>query len=108
MSIAWLYRLQYAKAGLKMLTVVDPSGRWAGVQALATAVVLLPVSIVPGLSSPGAGLYFAAALGLGGAQLAYAALFVIRKHENSARSLLRASLLYLPALLLLLVLLPLL
>ena len=106
MSIAWIYRQQYAKAGLKMLTVVDPSGRWAGIQAVATALVLLPVSTVPGWATSGTLVYVAAALLLGAGQLACAALFLRHQQENSARRLLRASLLYLPALLLLMVLLP--
>ena len=107
MSIAWLYRQQYAKAGLKMLTVVDPSGRRAGNQAVLTALVLLPISMAPGLTSPMATLYMVAAFVLGAGQLICSVLFLIHKDEVSARRLLRASLLYLPALLVLLILLPL-
>ena len=47
MAIAWIYRRQYAAAGLKMLTVVDPSGCRAGLQAAMAALALLPVSLVP-------------------------------------------------------------
>lgn len=99
MAIAWLYRQQYAAAGMQMLTVVDPSGSRAGAQAFLAALVLLPVSLLPagmGLAGP-AYLVWALALGLG--QLACAARFLGRQDDTSARLLLRASLVYLPALL---------
>lgn len=107
MAIAWLYRHQYAKAGLKMLTVVDPSGRRAGIQAVVMALVLLLVSLAPGLTTPTAGVYLAAAFLLGVGQLICSVLFLVHKDETSARRLLRASLVYLPALLVLLILFPL-
>lgn len=99
MAIAWLYRKQYARAKLQMLPVVDPSGRRAGVQAVSAALALLPVSLVPGLMVPGAAPYAAVALVLGVGQLVCAGLFLTRLDERSARRLLRASLVYLPALL---------
>jgi protoheme IX farnesyltransferase len=52
MAIAWIYRRQYRAAGLKMLTVVDPSGRRAGVQAVVAALALLPISFLPGARRP--------------------------------------------------------
>jgi protoheme IX farnesyltransferase len=107
MAIAWLYRQQYAKAGLQMLTVVDPSGRRAGIQAVVAALALLPVSIAPGLLTSTGGLYVVAAFVLGVGQLICSLLFLRHKDEVSARRLLRASLVYLPALLVLLILLPL-
>lgn len=107
MAIAWLYRRQYAHAGLRMLTVVDPSGRRAGVQAVLGALALLPVSLMPAMMSPGAGIYTVLAFVLGVAQLIAAIRFMKRRDDPSARSLLRASLVYLPALLLMLVLVPL-
>jgi protoheme IX farnesyltransferase len=107
MAIAWIYRHQYAKAGLKMLPVVDPSGRRAGMQAVVCALVLVPVSLVPAVLEPAFGVYFGWALVLSLAQLACAVLFCLRLDETSARRLLRASLIYLPAILLALVLSPL-
>jgi protoheme IX farnesyltransferase len=106
MAIAWIYRRQYAAAGLRMLTVVDPSGSRAGSQAVMAALALLPVSLVPVVQHAGA-TYFAAATTLGLAYLACSALFCLRRDEASARWLLRASLIYLPVLLALFVLVPL-
>lgn len=107
MAIAWIYREQYARAKMQMLTVVDPSGRRAGVQAVLAAAALLPVSFVPVLGIDG-NWYVAAAFVLGTLQLACAVAFFVRMNEASARLLLRASLVYLPVLLALLALVPLL
>lgn len=100
MAIAWIYRRQYASAGLQMLPVVDPSGRRAGRQAMACAALLLPVSLLA-VYAGAAGAGFAAwatCLGLG--QFVCAWRFARRLDDGSARTLLRASLVYLPALLL--------
>lgn len=111
MAIAWLCREQYSAAGLQMLTVVDPTGRRAGAQAVATALALLLVSLVPAfqsysLSPAGASAYLVAAFLLGLGQLACAVWFCLRPDDVSARWLLRASLVYLPALLAMLVIIP--
>lgn len=107
MAIAWLYRRDYALAGMKMLTVVDPSGQRAGRQAVLAASALVPVTLVPVLVSFATPIYGAAAITIGVAQLICAARFYRHLDETSARRLLRASLLYLPAILGLLTLVPL-
>ncbi|HEV7223382.1 MAG TPA: heme o synthase [Pirellulales bacterium] len=99
MAIAWIYRRQYAAAGLQMLPVVDPSGLRAGGQAVLAALALLPVSLLPSMVSFAGPLYFVWALLLGAAQIACAAMFLFRQSDRSARVLLRASLVYLPSLL---------
>ena len=99
MAIAWIYRLQYRSAGLQMLPSVDLSGWRAGRQAIVAGLALLPVSLLPALSlEHGGGMYFAWALALGLGQLACAAAFFARRSDATARRLLRASLVYLPAL----------
>ena len=99
MAIAWLYRRDYAQAGHKMLPVVDPSGLRSGAQAVYAAALLVPVSLIPAiLPTSGSPLvYLAWALGLGFAQLGLAVRFALLRDEKSARLLLRATLLYLPA-----------
>jgi len=108
MAIAWLYRHDYARAGYQMLTVVEPTGRRAGWQAVLAALALVPVSIVPVLAAPGLGsvLYLAGALLLGAGQLALAAWFWQHADDARARLLLRASLVYLPTMLVMLMLAP--
>ncbi|MEX0977551.1 MAG: heme o synthase [Pirellulales bacterium] len=97
MAIAWIYRREYAGAGLKMLSTIDPSGVRTGAQAMLGALVLVPVSLVPCLSQP-SGLFFAAwALALGLGLMVFSAIFFVQKSEPAARRLLLASLVYLPA-----------
>jgi protoheme IX farnesyltransferase len=97
MAIAWLHRADYARAGQKMLTVVDPSGLRAGSQAVVAAFAVVPVSLVLALS-PHAGspaIYSAWATVLGLGQAAFAIVFAMHRDDRSARRLLRASLVYL-------------
>ena len=102
MAIAWLYRKQYADAGMKMLTVVDPTGYRAGLQAVAAAFSVLLVSIAPAvLSMPLSPIYVGCTLALGMGQLYQAIQFSRCRNEVTARRLLRASLVYLPLQLLL-------
>jgi protoheme IX farnesyltransferase len=108
MAIAWIYRQQYAAARLQMLTVVDPTGRRAGVQAIVAALALLPVSLLPMADGLAGSWYPACALALSGAYFYFSVRFYLERSEVSARRLLRASLVYLPALLGLLMTLPLL
>ncbi|MBI3464070.1 MAG: protoheme IX farnesyltransferase, partial [Planctomycetes bacterium] len=108
MAIAWMYREQYARAGLQMMTVVDPTGMRAGRQAVIAALALVPVSLLPALLGIAGGAYFVWALLLGVGQTACAVAFWYRLDEAGARLLLRTSLVYLPSVLLSLVLDPLL
>jgi len=105
MAIAWLYKADYAAAGLKMLPVVEPTGLRAGAQAALAALVLVPVSLVPAVIPlegnwlpPQIYMYFGWALLLGVGQLACAITFFYRLDDPSARRLLHASLIYLPGL----------
>lgn len=104
MAIAWMYRDDYAAGGCQMLSVVDPTGRRVGLLAVVGALVLLPVSVLPAVVRLAGTGYFLGALVFGLAQLAAAAWFARRLDERSARLLLRASLVYLPTVLVLLLL----
>ena len=46
-SIAWLYRDDYSKAGIKMLPVIDETGERTARQILVYALILVPVSLLP-------------------------------------------------------------
>jgi len=99
MAIAWLYRRDYAQAGHRMLPVVDPSGLRSGAQAVTAAALLVPVSLIPVLlpTSGSPLVYLMWALVLGVIQLGLAVRFALWRDDASARLLLRATLLYLPA-----------
>ncbi len=106
MAIAWIYREQYAKAGLQMSTVVDPTGQRAGVQAVLGALALLIVTLIPVIVTPQAWTVaswtMAAVFLLGAMQLLFAISFCRRPSMSTARRLLRASIIYLPTTFLLL------
>jgi len=91
MAIAWLYRQQYARAGMQMLTVADPSGLRAGGQALAAALAMVPVSLLLAVPSGSPRLFLAEAFAAG-IYVAATAHFAIRRDDTAARRLLMASL----------------
>ncbi len=101
MAIAFIYRHQYARAGLRMMTVVEPSGRIAGLHAVLASLAMLPISFAPALVHPNlaALVYLAGALALGFGVLLCSLLFFMYLSERTARILLRATLIYLPAIL---------
>jgi len=104
LAIAWIYREDYARAGFKMLPVIDPQGRRTGRQALGHTLVLLPVSLCPFLFKLTGPVYLAGALLLGLAFLWFALQFSRHLTAPRARQLFYASILYLPLLLAVMVL----
>jgi protoheme IX farnesyltransferase len=104
LAIAWIYREDYARAGLHMLPVFDRDGRSTGLNMVAYCLVLLPVSLLPALLWSAGPVYLAGVLLLGLGFLACAGAFLQRRSARQARLVLRASLLYLPAVLALLLL----
>jgi protoheme IX farnesyltransferase len=105
MSIAWLYRADYARAGIRMLPVVHPDGWSTVVQALFYAVLMIPVSLVPWRLGVTGVTYAVIASVLGLVYLAYTIRFArilkVRSATESrmlARDLLKVSVLYLPLL----------
>lgn len=99
LAIAWLYREDYARAGLPMLTVVDGGGASAGRQAVLQTFALIVVSLTPvGLGLVSVGCLFGA-LALGLAFLGFAIFFALKRTDVRAQRLFWASNLYLPALL---------
>ena len=102
LSIAWLYRDDYERGGFRMLPAVDTSGRVTGRQAVLGAMALLPVSLLPTLVGVAGAVYFLGAFGLGLFLVHRAVSFALDRTQATARTLMRASLVYLPLLLTLL------
>ncbi len=104
-AIAWMYREDYAAAGIKMLPVVDEEGRSVIRQMLAYGSALVPVSIMPVLLGMAGKVYLAGSLVLGLGFL-YFVLRLARTHlpttapesRRLARHVLQASVIYLPLL----------
>ena len=102
-AIAWIYREDYRRAGLAMITLADAEGRASGRQAVSWALALVPASLLPSFAGGAGPLYFLGALLLSLLFLGAALRFSLGSSLPRARVLLRASLAYVPLLLLLLV-----
>jgi len=105
MAISWLYRDDYARAGIRMLPVVQPDGWSTVAEALFFAVVMIPVSLAPWFLGIANIAYATAAVLLGILYLAYTIRFsgILRTKDETesrmlARDLLKVSVLYLPLL----------
>jgi protoheme IX farnesyltransferase len=99
LAIGRLYRDDYARAGIRVLPVVDWSGTSSGRHSVTNCLALLPVTLMPTLVGMAGTLYFAAALVLSGGLLAAAVALKRSGAPSDARRLLLASLVYLPVLL---------
>ncbi|WP_348264784.1 heme o synthase [Telmatobacter sp. DSM 110680] len=106
MAIAWLYRDDYARAGIRMLPVVQPDGWSTVVEALFYAVAMIPVSLLPWRLGMAGTVYAIPATILGLFYLAYTIRFtrILRTTSETesrmvARDLLKVSVIYLPLLL---------
>jgi protoheme IX farnesyltransferase len=97
-AIAWMYREDYARAGILMLPVVEPEGRLTGQQIVVWTLMLVPVSLAPAALGISGGLYFVGALILGGLFLLSSIAAALTLTRRSARRVLLASVLYLPIL----------
>jgi protoheme IX farnesyltransferase len=98
-AIAWVYREDYARAGIQMLPVVDREGKRTFREILLTAALLVPVSLLPALTGLAGVRYFFGALVLG-IMLVEVCLWAAAAKSNSrAKWLMHATVLHLPVLL---------
>ena len=104
-SIAWLYREDYARGGVRMLPVVEEDGRSTARRILIYSVVLIPVSVLPSFFGMAGKIYLFGAilLGLGllyfGVRLAFLNLPLgSAPSKMRARQVLQATVIYLPLL----------
>ncbi|HEX8847877.1 MAG TPA: heme o synthase [Pyrinomonadaceae bacterium] len=98
LAIAWMYKEDYARAGIRMLPVVEPEGRVTGQQIVVYTLMLLPVSLLPGVMGISGRVYFYGAIILGSLFLWSSISAALSKSRQQARRLLLASVLYLPLL----------
>jgi protoheme IX farnesyltransferase len=99
LAIAWMYRDDYARAGLPMLPVIEPDGRSTGRQAVLYTAALLPVALAPSLVGMSGVAYFTGALVLTLLFLGMSLRFAMTRAVRDARRLFFASIIYLPLLL---------
>lgn len=104
LAIAWMYKEQYANAGIKMLPVVEPEGKITARQIVLFTVLLLPVSVAPFFIGM-AGIVYLIGASLLGIWFLTASIRAARaKSVKNARKLLLVSVLYLPLIFALMVL----
>lgn len=100
LAIAWLYREQYAGAGLRMLPQTRPAPRVTGWLCVGYALTLIPVSLLLKDAALAGDLFALIAVVLGFGYVAFSVRFLLDESVRTARQLLWFSLVYLPALLL--------
>lgn len=103
-AIGWIYREDYARGGIRMLPVIEPDGRATARRILLGSLLLIPASILPVLAGLTGAFYAAAALACGGGLAYFGGRMVRARSDECARTVLIATVLYLPALLALMVL----
>lgn len=104
LAIAWMYKDQYAKAGILMLPVVEPSGRITARQIVLFAIMMVPVSLAPFFLGFAGWMFLAVGTVLGIWFLVESIRAARSKTPEMARRLLLVSVLYLPVMFALMVL----
>jgi len=95
-SIAWMYRDDYARAGIRMLPVVEPDGRSTARQIVLYGLALIPVSLVPSILGMSGRIYLVGALLLGLYFLYSGVRVALDRTILRARNVLMVSVFYLP------------
>ena len=95
-SIAWMYKEDYARAGIRMLPVVEPDGRSTARQIVLYGLALVPVSLIPGILGMSGRIYLVGALLLGLWFLYSGVRVALDRTIARARYVLLTSVFYLP------------
>jgi heme o synthase len=110
-SIAWLYREDYEAGQIRMLPVVEPTGRSTARRIILYSLGLIPISLAPTFLGMAGRIYLVGAVGLGiallyvGSRLATLGMPIhTARSKQRARQLLQATILYLPLLFILMML----
>ena len=98
-AIAWMYREDYARGGIRMLPVIEPDGESTARRIVACSLLLIPISLVPRLLGMTGSIYAAAAILAGLVLLYYGVRLGRERTLVGARHVLLATVLYLPVLL---------
>jgi len=104
MAIAWMYREDYTRAGYLALPSGEQRDRFVIWQSLAVSLALIPLSLIPTIIGESGLIYSIGALILGSIFAYYSGRFAFRRSNVAARQLLAASIVYLPAVFILMVL----
>jgi protoheme IX farnesyltransferase len=98
LAIAWMFRDDYARAGIPLLPVIEPDGRSTGRQSVLYTAALIPVSFLPTAVGLATVWYLAGAIVLGAVMLVMSIEFSATRDLASAKRLFFGSIIYLPML----------
>ena len=98
LAIAWMYRDEYARAGMPLLPVIEPDGRSTGRQAVLYTAVLIPLSLMPTGVGLATAWYLVGAITLGAILMLLSLEFSAKRDLPTARRLFFGSIIYLPIL----------
>ena len=98
-AIAWMYREDYARAGILMLPVVDPEGKRTFRQIIFTAAALIAVALLPAVVGLAGVLYFFGALVVSVALLQVCLWAANLRTNVRAKWLMHATVMHIPLLL---------
>jgi heme o synthase len=98
-AIAWMYKDDYRDAGLRMVSTDDATGKRTGIHAVVSALILLPVSLLPAIIGHSGVFYAMVASILSLLFIAAAIRFALRPDRPRARALFFTSIIYLPLIL---------
>lgn len=98
-AIAWIYREDYARGGIRMLPVIERDGESTVMRVVICSVLLIPISLIPCVLGMTGALYATAAVVAGLGMLYFGVQLARKRTIAGARAVLLASVSYLPALL---------
>jgi heme o synthase len=97
-AIAWMYKDDYARAGIRMLPVVEPDGKSTARRIMLYSIALIPISLMPKFLAMAGNIYLYGAIALGLVFLYYGMRIRTDRTRLQARRVLLASVVYLPLL----------
>ena len=97
-AIAWMYREDYERAGIRMLPVVEPDGESTARRIVLFSLALIPISLIPKYLLMAGNIYLFGALALGLLFLYAGVRISFDRTRQEARHVLLASVVYLPVL----------
>src|SRR3984885_12571897 len=97
-AIAWMYKDDYARAGIRMLPVVEPDGKSTARRIMLYSIALIPISLIPKFLAMAGNVYLYGAIALGLVFLYYGMRIRTDRTRLQARRVLLASVVYLPLL----------
>ena len=98
-AIAWMYREDYARGGIRMLPVIDQEGNATARRIVLCSLLLIPVSLIPHFLGMTGVVYAAMAIAGGLGIVSFGARLGLERTTRNARAVLLATVAYLPALL---------